>query len=103
MLSFQLIHGSLLQITIDRQAHVFVALKLDRLSFNYLPRFWQGSALNTKERAFQARVSPVGTENMRHGFVHRIVSIDVAAGVATIKRQRVFEFAAAVKYPAAQG
>ena len=41
-------------------------------------------------------------EDLRHRFVHRIVAVDVATRITTVKRQRVFEFAAPVEQPAAQ-
>ena len=103
MFTFQLIDRRLLQIVIDRQAHVFIAGEFDRLSSDYFEGLRQGAALNTKERAFESGVAEVAAKEVGHGFVHRIVSIDVTGGIAPVQGQSVFEFAATIEQPAAQG
>ena len=101
MLSFQLIDSCLLQITINCQTDIGVALELNKISLTTSSA--SGSAALHTEKARSILGRPFGTKNMSHRTVHRIVAIDISAGITTIESERVFQFSAAVEQPTAQG
>jgi hypothetical protein len=101
VLAFQLINGCLLQVAVDCKPHVLINLGYDALPFDNFQGIGDSTALNTKERAFQAGISEIGAKDVGHRFIHRIFARDLSVLVALVKSQRAIQLAAAIEYPAA--
>jgi hypothetical protein len=75
---------------------------LNRLTLDHFESFRQRATLNPKKSALESWVATIRTEDMGKLLIHWILTRDVAAGIAFVKRQCVFQLAAAVEHPTAQ-
>src|ERR1043165_1467489 len=103
VLSFQLVHRRLLQRTIDREPDVLIALVLDVLALDDLERFRHRATLRAEERALESGIATIRARDVCHRFVHRILTLDVAARVALVVSEWLVDTAAAIEDPTAQG